>query len=243
MCCSRIFIRSAGMRHSAFSRSISGHCALRNSPGRTKTKRRKPQRAFRREEAFVGIYRPEQCADALRFDDRGVVLFFRWRQGAAQIAGRIALRPAGRHGVAEHLPAVLHRPMRGFQRAPALNPAQHGQEFGRFDFGNGPLAEPREHIHFEPPQNAVTVTRHPSRRELGVPLAGDGLETLRAGLRELLRLARFARIDAGRNLLAGSIASSLAPLSGSRRDRRQTKAAFPCHRSDISSATTCRQRG
>jgi hypothetical protein len=31
----RIFMRSAGMRHSAASRSISDHSAFRSSPGRT----------------------------------------------------------------------------------------------------------------------------------------------------------------------------------------------------------------
>ena len=37
ICCSRIFMRSAGMRHSPFSKSISRHSAFRSSPGLTKT--------------------------------------------------------------------------------------------------------------------------------------------------------------------------------------------------------------
>jgi hypothetical protein len=48
------------------------------------------------------------------------MFFFRWGQGAAKIARWIALHPARRYGVAEYLPAVLHRPMRRFLRAPAL---------------------------------------------------------------------------------------------------------------------------
>src|SRR5256885_8737767 len=37
MCCSAIFMRLAGIRHSALARSNSDHSAARNSPGRTKT--------------------------------------------------------------------------------------------------------------------------------------------------------------------------------------------------------------
>ena len=154
------------------------------------------------------------------------MLFLRRGQGAAQIAGRIALGPAGRHGVAEDLPAVLHRPVRRFQRAPALDPAQHGQQLGRFDLGDRPLAEPGEDVPFEPPQDAVAVARHPSRRELRVPLARDGLEALRARLRELLRLARLRQGRCRPRAAGGRRRASRAPLSGSRRDRRRSESRF-----------------
>jgi len=59
-------------------------------------KRGKPQRALGGEETFVSVYRAEQCADALRLDDGGMMLFLRWGQGTAKIARRIALRSARR---------------------------------------------------------------------------------------------------------------------------------------------------
>ena len=48
MCCTRIFMRVAGIRHSDFSKSNSAHCAWRSSPGRTNTSgaNRKAQRVI-----------------------------------------------------------------------------------------------------------------------------------------------------------------------------------------------------
>jgi hypothetical protein len=53
--------------------------------------RRESQRALRREEAFVGIYRAQQAP--MRFGSMVETwcFSFRWRQGAAKIARRIAL--------------------------------------------------------------------------------------------------------------------------------------------------------
>jgi hypothetical protein len=51
-----------------------------------------PEGAFGREEAFVRINRPEQCANALRLDDGGEMLLLRRRKGTAQIARGVALR-------------------------------------------------------------------------------------------------------------------------------------------------------
>ena len=80
-----------------------------------------------RKSSRPGGDRSEQGADALRLDDRGVVLLFGRREGAAQIARGIAFRPPRRHGVPKDLTAILHRPVRRFLRAPALYPAQHGE--------------------------------------------------------------------------------------------------------------------
>lgn len=58
MCCTRIFMRSAGIRHCAFSKSNSAHCAARSSPGRTKTSgdNRKAQRVIQ-EPSYASIAR------------------------------------------------------------------------------------------------------------------------------------------------------------------------------------------
>jgi len=66
---------------------------------------------------------------------------------------------------------------------PVLNPAQHGQQLGRFDLRNGPLADPREYIPFESAQDTFAVARRPALRKLPVPFAGDSFEALRARLR------------------------------------------------------------
>ena len=196
----------AGNAPFGFFKSISGHCALRNSPGRTNTSGAKPKRAFRHKISLISIDSPEQFSDTLRLDDRSVMLFFRWWQCAAEIAGGIALRSTGRDSIAKNLSAVLHGPMGGLQCTAAFDAAQHCQQLRRFDFRDGPLAQPRKYIIFKPPQNAVAMTCHPSWRELRVPFTGDSLKTLCASLGDLFCLARFARIDAERELLAGSVA-------------------------------------
>ena len=125
--------------------------------------RRQSQRTFRREESLIRINGAQQFSDTLRFDDRGVMLFLGRGQCAAKIAGGIALRPSGRYSIAEYLSAVLHRPVGSLQCAPAFDSTQHCEQLGCFDFGDGPLAKPREDVVFEPTQNAVAVARHPSR--------------------------------------------------------------------------------
>ena len=74
-----------------------------------------------------------------------------------------------------------------------------------------------------------------------MPLAGNRLETLRACLGDFLRLACLAGINAGRKLLSAHHRVFRAPFSKSRRDRPRRKAAFPCRRSGISNANTCRR--
>ncbi len=95
--------------------------------------------------------------------------------------------------------------MRCLLGAPALDPAEHGEQLGRPDLRDRPLADPGEEVLFQAPQDAVAVTRHPARRELGVPLARDGLETFRPSHRELLGFAGISGIDPCGDLLAGSI--------------------------------------
>ena len=60
MCCSRIFMRLAGMRHSALSNSISDHCALRNSPGRTNTNGASRSAHFVAKNPSIRINGPQQ---------------------------------------------------------------------------------------------------------------------------------------------------------------------------------------
>ena len=91
-------------------------------------------------------------------------------RGAAQISGGVTLGAAGGDGVAEDLAAVLHRPVRGFQRAAALDAAKRGQQFRRGYRGDGPRAEPGEDVALETAQDLAGMAVHPVLRELGVPL-------------------------------------------------------------------------
>ena len=63
----------------------------------------------------------------LRLGRRREVFTLHRGQRAAQVAAWIAHCPPGRHGIAEHLPAIAQRPVRGFQCAPVFNPPHHGQ--------------------------------------------------------------------------------------------------------------------
>ena len=124
------------------------------------------------------------------------------RQRPAQVAGRVSFRAPRRHGVAEHLPAVLHRPVRRLLRAPAFDPALHRQKLRGLDLHHRPLADPREQVLLETPHDAVTVAGHPVRREFRVPLPGDGVEAIGPALGELARLTGLPGVDPGGERLA-----------------------------------------
>src|SRR5437667_9217453 len=126
-----------------------------------------------------------------------MVFFLDRGQGAAQVSGRVAFGAPGGDGVAEDLAAVLHRAVRGFQRATALDPAQRAQQLGRGDRVDGPRAEPGEQIALEPPDDLAGVRVDPILRELREPLARDRLEAVRrlCGEGALVLLPVLARVD------------------------------------------------
>ena len=55
ICSSFIFMRSAGIRHSALSQSISVHCAPRNSIGADEGKQQEPKRQLGLQAAVIGV--------------------------------------------------------------------------------------------------------------------------------------------------------------------------------------------
>src|SRR5262245_1193106 len=142
MCNCRIFIRFAVIRHSAFSRSTSGHSARRNSPGRTNTSGGEPKRAFGHKIALISIDSPEQFRNTFRIGDGGAMLFFRWWERTFQIPGWIALGSAGSYSIPKHLSAVLQGPVGSLESASAFDSMQHGKHLGCLNFADGPLAEP-----------------------------------------------------------------------------------------------------
>jgi hypothetical protein len=143
------------------------------------------------------VHRPQQFGNPLRLSRRREVFTLHRGQRAAQVAAWIAHCPPGRHGIAEQLPAVAERPVRGFQCAPIFNPPHHSQQFGGGHFGNRSPANPREDITFETPDDAVAVIRGPSSGILGEPLPSYQLEAVcrHIGSRRLHRLTVFAGVD------------------------------------------------
>jgi hypothetical protein len=114
---------------------MSAHRALRQQKRRPDDRR-----------ALVAVQSAQQVAQLLRVGRSRKVSVLLWRQGAAQICRWVTVGSAGVEGIAEHQPAVDPRTKGGFKGAPALYPAQHGQQFrGRY-LGDGPMAYPRENV-------------------------------------------------------------------------------------------------
>ncbi len=194
-------------RHSALSRSISAHLALRSSPGRNEHHGRQHKRRPDDRRALVAVQGAQQIAQLLRVGRRRKVPVLLWRQGAAQICRWVTVGSAGVEGIAEHQPAVDPRTKGGFEGATALYSAQHGQQFrGRY-LGDWAVANPGENVTVKQAQHAVGVGRRPRVRKLGMPLSRDGLEAVgrRAGPRPLHRLPGFARVHTIVQLLPGLI--------------------------------------
>jgi len=104
--------------------------------------RRRAARATERiwwRRSLIGIHGPQQFADPLGIDYRGVASFPGWGQGRMNTAARVALRASSRHGMAEDLTAVLYRPVLGLQRAAALYTAQVRERLRRPDLRDGGL--------------------------------------------------------------------------------------------------------
>ena len=151
----------------------------------------------------------QQGGDFSGFGNRGQMGFLRRRQCALQVARGVAFGPASGHGIAEHLPGVLHGTMRRFQGAARFDLAQGFQQFGRLDVGNGLGAQPGEDVALKAAQDAFAVAGCPLRRKLGVPLAGDDFKAVCAPLLAcgFLRLALFAGVNIVRQQLARFVAA------------------------------------
>src|SRR5690606_3952306 len=105
---------------------------------------------------------------------------------------------------AEHLTAVLERAVRRLDGAAVLDAAQDVEQLGGLDLVDRLAADPGEYVAFETAEDAIAVARYPVRRELGVPLARDGLEGALAGTGDLCGPACLTRVDAGVELPAQS---------------------------------------
>ena len=99
-----------------------------------------------------------------------------WRQCASKVGRGITFGPPGRHGVAEHLAAVLMGAVGGIEGAALLDPPKARQKLRRRDLPNWPRADPGKQIQLYPPNHLLGMARRPVHRELGEPLAGDRFE-------------------------------------------------------------------
>ncbi|MEA3221526.1 MAG: hypothetical protein OZX49_02648 [Immundisolibacter sp.] len=205
--------------------------------------RRQAQGAGGDKAARVAVQDAQQLGYRLGMNDGGVVALAGRRQGAAQVAGQVTLGAAGGHGIAEHGAAVLVRPVRRFKPATGLDTAQHGQQLGCSDLAHRSGADPGEHVQRQALQNPRGVLSRPGRRELGVPLAGHGLEAVSILLRRVLRqLAVLARVDALGQQAAGLIAALARLCQRDAGIHAKGQALFLALES-TSSATTCPQWG
>jgi len=127
---------------------------------------------------------------------------------ALQIGCRIALGPAGCHGIAQDLAADGLDPVGCFQCPPRFHATRDSQQFRRFDLSDGPLPDPGKCVPLEPLDRGIRMDRRPARRELLVPLPRYDLEAvLHLALRSLLCFALLAGIDAVGDLLPRSFAA------------------------------------
>ena len=99
-----------------------------------------------------------------------------------QVAGGVAFGLPGGHGVAEDLAAAFAGTVGGVQHAPHFHPAQHGQHLGRGDGAHGPLAQPGEHVHLQPPHDFAAVAVRPVGPPHFEPFAGHGFEAAGQGV-------------------------------------------------------------
>lgn len=143
----------------------------------------------------------------------GSVIAARWvcltgGRAPFQVVYGVALGSAGSNGVAHDLAAVLQHTMSGLDRTTVHDPVHRRQKLLCRYFGNRPAAQPRENVVFHPQHDPAGVQLHPCCRLFGVPLARDDFKAVRGTFlaRCLCRLALFARVDAGRQQLAGSVA-------------------------------------
>ena len=81
-------------------------------------------------------------------------------------------------GVAEDLATRLQGPLGNVQRVPRLDLLRHGQQHGRGDVGNGPVANLGEHVGLEPAQHVVGMPLGLWALPVFEPCSGHGLEVV-----------------------------------------------------------------
>ena len=122
-----------------------------------------PQGPLRHEKPLVRVDRSKQGPNALWFDNRGVVPFLGQREGAANIAGRITLRPARGDAVQENLPVIPQGTVANLHGSGTLNPAQHREQFWCPNVCDGALAKPGKQVVLESAQDTIAVAGDPPR--------------------------------------------------------------------------------
>jgi hypothetical protein len=105
------------------------------------------------------------------------------RQGAAQVARRIALALSCGNSVTEYLPGNRDHAMRQVVRSPAFDSASSGKQFRGFDLRDGARAQVRNQVHLDPAQYVVGVARSPGSYPFAVPFQRYG--------RKAIRVAKF----------------------------------------------------
>jgi len=98
----RIFIRSAGMCQTAFSKLISDRRIPRTSPGRVMVSATSCKSGSERGPAVVVIDRTEQCAQLALVGNRGTMFHLRLQKRAAKGDRRIVCRPQSNDGISEY---------------------------------------------------------------------------------------------------------------------------------------------
>jgi len=124
--------------------------------------------------------------------------------------------------------------MGSFQTHSVFDAARHGQQVRRFDFRNGPLAQPGKYIIFEPAVRSYLHDLPPIRLKTFHTTLEQTASKLSAPACASFSAFALPRDRCPHRAAVAQCHASRAPASKSHPDRPQRQAVFLCRRSGIS---------